>query len=177
MRKFALLAGILISIVSIGRGTTFEHKQVPKPWHDETSFAGWKSYNLDNPPQIRVIKRSGLQLSLPHVKYGWPYAYQWSGVKKTFLYNVGQLPLLSLKVGTLQPGSYAHFEVHVLDSKGTDVKGLRSTTLTNVGVATLDLSKSLDPASYTLEVVLIVGGDNAGCSATYEWMRGSGLPQ
>ena len=66
---------------------------------------------------------------------------------------------------------YAHLDVDVLDDKGKAVKTLRSPTLTSPGVSAINLRESLDPAVYQLRVRMIVGGPNAGCSASYDWLR------
>jgi hypothetical protein len=62
-------------------------------------------------------------------------------------------------------------DIDVLDASGSAVKTLRTSTLNDPGVSTLDLGTVLDPAIYSLRLRLIVGGPNSGCCATYKWVR------
>lgn len=83
--------------------------------------------------------------------------------------DIGKYPFLTANVSELL-GGYAHMDIDVLDSAGKAVKTLRSSTLQAGGLSFVNLRESLDPAIYTLQLRLIVGGSNEGCWATYDWV-------
>lgn len=147
-----------------------DHDFITPGWHDEMSTPKyWSPLGIEN--QAKVIETGGgvMTLQLPHVPAGWPYSYQWSGVTRDMRVDIAKYPVLMARVPWIQ--GYAHMDIEVLDFRGKAIKGFRSTTLTSPGIAEIDLSKSLDPATYVLRLRLIVGGPNEGCSAAYDWVR------
>ena len=140
-------------------------------WHDElNSVKLWKPLAIENKPKVSVPVAGALRMDLAKVPAGWPYEYQWSGVTRDAMVDVGRFPFLSANVSLLL-GGYAHMDIDVLDVAGNAVKHFRSSTLQAGGLTFIDLSTSLDPAIYRLRLRLIVGGSNEGCYATYTWVR------
>jgi hypothetical protein len=145
--------------------------KAPLPFADSMkSVTPWSVYNRDRTPEITATK-AGLKMVLGAVPSAWPYEYQWSGVKRTIRLDVARNGRIVADVSQVGKGSYAHLELAVLDASGKEVKILRSASLNEPGQISFDLTKSLDPALYTLSLRLIVGGANAGASATYRWLR------
>ena len=147
---------------------------------------------MENRARVDFVRLGDVRLSLGQVPANWPYAYQWSGLKRDLRVEVDRYPVLMALVTHVQ--GYAHLDIDVLDANGRAVRTLRSSTL-NVstlpkaaagsglegprsskpeilsGVVEADLGKELLPGTYRLQVRLIVGGDNSGCSAEYHWLR------
>ena len=161
-------------------------------WHDEFSrLRDWRALDMDNRARAELISSHSLRLSLGPTPPKWPYAYQWSGLKRDVTADVARYPVVMAFVGHIH--GYAHLDIDVLDAEGHPVKTMRSSTLNidaiprpacagfpgpasrpveiESGVVVADLSKELLPATYSLEVRLIVGGPNAGCYAMYHWLR------
>jgi hypothetical protein len=130
----------------------------------------WTPLSVGNPIKTSIPFAGALRLDLKQVASGWPYEYQWGGAFQRLKVDIARFPVLCAKVSQLL-GGYAHMDVDVLNAAGEPVKSLRSSTLQAGGVTAIDLSSDLDPAVYTLEVRLMVGGSNAGCWATYNWVR------
>jgi hypothetical protein len=155
----------LLPLLIVGAAAIAEQR----PWVDDLNKPSqWSVYGEGNPAKIETSKRGVLKLSLGHVVYGWPYEYQWSGIHRHVALNVRLFPILEATLSQVQPGSYAHLELSVLDRDGHAVKSLRSETLIKPGVITWDLGSQLDPATYEVDLRLIVGGANEGCSVTYD---------
>lgn len=146
------------------------HPVIPVGRHDELWAArAWGPLAMENKAHVSVPKHGRLFLWLDHVPEGWPYTFQWSGVTRDARVDLARFPVLMARVEQVK--GYAHLDIDVLDAAGKSVKTLRSSTLNDPGISTIDLSKALDPAVYSLRLRLIVGGDNTGCSATYDWVR------
>ncbi len=140
-----------------------------RAWHDDfRRVSYWNVYGTGNPAKIECLRPHGMRLSLNHVPFGWPYTYQWSGARQEVELDIRRFPILKTNLSDVEGGSYAHLEISVLDGFGKAVKNFRSETFTHSGLITWDLGKLLDPAVYTVDLRLIVGGDNAGCSVTYD---------
>jgi hypothetical protein len=147
------------------------HPPITVGWHDEMNDARvWSPSNVENKARVSVPTRGAVRLDLGQVPEGWPYEYQWSGITRRATVDLARFPYLSAWVSHLL-GGYAHMDIDVLDAKGKAVKGFRSSTLKAGGITAIDLSTVLDPAIYTLQIRLIVGGSNQGCWATYDWVR------
>ena len=84
--------------------------------------------------------------------------------------NIAKYPYLGAQVTDIYAG-YAHMDIDVLDADGKPYKTIRSNTLQSPGISFVNLKDHLDPATYNLQLRLIVGGPNSGCSATYNWIR------
>lgn len=139
-------------------------------WCDELNSTGyWSPLAMENQARINVPYPGFVLLSLGHVPDNWPYTFQWSGISQDAQVDVARFPVLMARVQWVQ--GYAHMDIDVLDARGKAVRTLRSSTLNGPGLSKIDLSQVLDPASYRLRLRLIVGGDNSGCSATYDWVR------
>ena len=139
-------------------------------WNDElNSVRGWKALEVENRPSISQPKRGAVLLSLSPKGADWPYEFQWSGITRDAKVDIARFPVLTARVRDVH--GYAHLDIEVLDAEGKALKGFRSTTVTTEGLSTIDLGQSLDPAVYTLRLRLIVGGPNAGCDVTYDWVR------
>jgi hypothetical protein len=134
------------------------------------SVVPWTIYNRDRAPAM-TITRKGLKMTLGHVPAGWPYEYQWSGARRTIKLDVAHYGRLVADVPAVSPGSYAHLELSILDAQGKEAKNLRSESVTEPGQIDFDLSTQLVPATYTIDLRLIVGGRNEGASVTYRWVR------
>ncbi|MEZ0326333.1 MAG: hypothetical protein ACAH95_10545 [Fimbriimonas sp.] len=161
-----LIASLLTSPVLSQRPS-----EVPTGFRDEMrSLVPWTIYNKERPPAMTVTSK-GIKMTLPHVPEGWPYAYQWSGARRKITLDVARYGRLVADVPEITKGSYAHFEIAVLDAKDQEVKGFRSESVTEPGQIQFDLSTQLLPATYRLDVRLIVGGSNEGASATYRWVK------
>jgi hypothetical protein len=145
------------------------------PFRDEMrSVVPWSVYNKDRAPSMTITGK-GLKITLSSVPKGWPYEYQWTGARRKAQIDVSRFGRLVADVPEVSKGSYAHFEIGILDAKGREVKALRSASVTEPGQIDFDLSAQLLPAIYTMDIRLIVGGSNTGASATYRWVRA--LPQ
>jgi len=169
-----MIASFVFAVALLQRQSQATAEPMPGPtivvgWQDELdSPSRWEPLAMEN--QARVIAPPGvLILSLGHVPDNWPYTYQWSGVTQDASVDVARFPVLMAKVNWVQ--GYAHMDIDVLDAQDRAVKTLRSSTLNGQGISTVDLVGSLDPAYYRLRLRLIVGGDNAGCAAIYDWVR------
>ena len=139
-------------------------------WHDELVTASrWTPLNLDNKANVKLEERGCLKLSLDHVPANWPWTFQWSGLSQDAHVDIARFPVLMAHV--VQVHGYAHMDIEVLDAHGKSIRTLRTSTVNNPGMSTIDFSGVLDPAVYSLRLSLIVGGDNSGCSATYHWVR------
>ncbi|MDR3689264.1 MAG: hypothetical protein P4L46_07795 [Fimbriimonas sp.] len=160
-------------------------------WHDELRNVNrWRPLDMDNKAKCEIIAAGNVRLSLGHVPEGWPYGFQWSGLKRNVTADVARFPVLMAFVGPVR--GYAHLDVDVLDADGKAVKTIRSNTV-NVtavkrssmpgmegansdrfqvpaGVLQCELAKELLPATYSMQIRMIVGGGNGGCSATYHWI-------
>lgn len=138
-------------------------------WNDEFDYVEpWRVLESSN--KAGVVSEVGhSKLVLGPVPEGWPYEYQWSGIQREVRIDVAQYPYLIAKVDNVL--GYAHVDIDVLDAAKNPVKGLRASTLQTSGLSWIDLSQELDPAVYTLRIRLIVGGSNAGCSVSYDWLR------
>lgn len=155
-----------------GQGTTDQLREptVVVGWCDELNSATyWSPLAMENQARVNVPYPGYVLLSLGHVPDNWPYAYQWSGISQDAQVDVARFPVLMARVQWVQ--GYAHMDIDVLDARGKAVKTLRSSTLNERGLSKIDLSQTLDPGTYRLRLRLIVGGDNSGCSATYDWVR------
>lgn len=141
-------------------------------WHDELNDPlRWSDLAMDNKARLNEPSEGRFILSLGHVPANWPYEFQWSGVSQDAFDSIDRFPVLMARVEYVQPGSYAHMDIDVVDSSGKAVKTFRSSTLRGPGLSTIDFTGQLDPAFYHLRLRLIVGGDNVGCAATYDWVR------
>lgn len=139
-------------------------------WQDELNrVEDWSPLAMLNQARAITPLPGILVLSLDRVPSDWPYTYQWSGVTRDAQVDIAQFPVLMARV--LWVKGYAHMDIDVLDAHGKAVKTLRSGTVNGPGMSTIDLSTVLDPAYYSLRLRLIVGGDNSGCTATYDWVR------
>lgn len=139
-------------------------------WRDEMNIRNsWRPLDVDNKPVVTFPKHGAMRLALGKVPNDWPYTYQWSGVRRRAVVDIARYPYLSASVTDLQ--GYAHMDIEVLDAAGKNVKGFRSSTLQADGVCYVDLTGQLDPAVYTMEIRLIIGGPNEGCRGTYNWVR------
>jgi len=153
----------------VGQEGDVRHPAIVVGWNDELdSVDRWAPLGVANQARANVPFRGTMLLSLGHVPADWPYTYQWSGVTQDAWVDVGLFPMLMARVPWVQ--GYAHMDIDVLDEEKV-VKTIRSTTLNGPGISSIDLRTQLDPATYHLRLRLIVGGDNAGCSATYDWVR------
>ena len=156
-----------------------EKKQANWPlevgWHDELdNSSNWKHLIIDNKPKLAVPNPGTLRLTLGQVPAGWPYEYQWSGVTRRVQIDIAKTLFLGAYVCEL-PAGYAHMDIDVLDAVGKPIKTIRINTLQNPGVSFVNLRDSLEPGTYNLQLRLIVGGPNSGCSATYDWIRFSDM--
>jgi hypothetical protein len=172
----SIIAALLICLGSapIDRPGQGEGASSPKfisvGWNDELNHPDrWSPLSIDNKAKVEASKKGRLTLSLGQRPADWPYTYQWSGVQQKLHVDLARFPVVAARLN--QVTGYAHLDIDVLDAAGKVVKGFRSTTLDGPGVVWTDLSKSLDPAIYTLNLRLIVGGDNSGCSVAYDWVR------
>ena len=129
----------------------------------------WRPLEVENKPTVTFPKHGAMRLELGKVPTDWPYTYQWSGVRRRATVDISRYPFLSARVADLH--GYAHLDIDVLDAAGKKVKGIRSSTLQADGVSFVDLTSQLDPATYTLEIRLIIGGPTDGCWGTYNWVR------
>jgi hypothetical protein len=167
-----LLAGLVLSPVPTQHRS--QSHAVTGVFRDEMrSLVPWNIYNTDRSPSMTITSK-GLKVTLGHVPDGWPYAYQWSGARRTIQLDVAHYPRLVADVPEVSSGSYAHFELSVLDANDREVKNLRSASVTEPGQIDFDLSKDLLPAIYKIDLRLIVGGSNNGASVTYRWVRAIG---
>ncbi len=163
---------LLFCSVSINRHPVETTQSGPIGWHDEMNRQyEWTHLSSSNKPDLDWSKPGFLGLTLHHVPRGWPYQYQWSGVTKTVEINVVENPILSAHVSELK--GYAHLDIDVLDDKGKTLIQLRSNTLQSPGTCSVKLGEHVFPGTYSFRIRLIVGGPNEGCSATYDWIRGT----
>ncbi len=176
MNIFAFLMPPLIGLtpqVTQGQfpGTTKDHRRtVFVGWHDEMdSRSNWSTLDMQNKAFVAQPIPGTVFLGLDRVPANWPYSYQWSGVTQVANVDVARYPILMSRVRQVQ--GYAHLDIDVLGPKGEVINTLRSATLNNPGLSTIDLSQVLAPAFYRLRLRLIVGGPNEGCCATYDWVR------
>ena len=131
--------------------------------------SSWQPLNMENKAFVEQPVPGKLFLGLAQVPPSWPYTFQWSGLSQNLSLDVAHYPVLIAKVD--QVHGYAHMDIDVLDSAGHATRTLRSSTLNAPGLSEIDLGKELEPAVYRLQFRIIVGGENSGCSATYDWVR------
>ena len=166
-----------MTILSLLLGSTLLPVAVQSPlppitvgWSDEMNIRNsWRHLEIDHKPTMTFPKHGAMRLELSKVPSDWPYTYQWSGVRQRAVVDIVHFPFLTSSVTDLQ--GYAHMDIDVLDAAGKKVKGFRSSTLQSDGVSFVDLAGQLDPAAYTMEIRLIIGGPNEGCRGTYNWVR------
>lgn len=146
------------------------HPTILAGWDDElTDSRTWAPLDMENKAHVAAEERHRFTLWLDHVPQGWPYTFQWSGISKEARVDVAKFPVLMARVGPVK--GYAHMDIDVLDAAAKAVKTLRTSTLNGPGLSTIDLTSALDPAVYHFALRLIVGGDNSGCSAEFNWVR------
>lgn len=164
-----------MAILSLLLGILPVAAQSPLPpikvgWSDEMNIRNsYLHLEIDRKPTMTFPRHGAMRLELGKVPSDWPYTYQWSGVRQRAVVDIARFPFLTASVTDLQ--GYAHMDIDVLDAAGRKVKGFRSSTLQSNGVSYVDLTAQLDPAVYTLEIRLIIGGPNNGCRGTYNWVR------
>jgi hypothetical protein len=162
-----LIASVLVALQGV---SPFQQHAILVGWADELDQPGrWSPLGVLNQARLNVAEPGKLLLSLGQVPTDWPYTYQWGGFAQDATVDVARFPVLMARV--LWVVGYAHMDIDVLDGNGKAVKTIRSSTLNGPGISTIDLSGALDPATYHLRLRLIVGGQNSGCSATYDWVR------
>jgi len=145
------------------------HYSIPVGWHDELErSSNWGPLNMENKAQV-IAPPGTLLLTLGHVPANWPYTYQWSGVTQDANVDLATYPVLMAKANYVF--GYAHMDIDVLDGRGQVEQTLRSSTLNAPGLSSVDLGASLKPGQYHLRLRLIVGGQNEGCAAIYDWVR------
>ena len=173
VRSLVTLAAICtIFALASQRPGAFDPKNptIQVGWNDELNDARtWAPPAMENRAHVAAEPRGQLTLWLNHVPNGWPYTFQWRGLSKEARVDVAKFPVLMARVGPVK--GYAHMDIDVLDASGKAVKTLRTSTLNGPGLSTIDLKTALDPAVYHFALRLIVGGDNSGCSAVYNWVR------
>lgn len=169
--SYTMLESILFCAFAAGGQHPASHS-AQFGWHDELNRQyEWTHLATSNKPDLDWSKPGLLGMTLHHVPRGWPYQYQWSGVTKTVEINVAENPILSARVSELK--GYAHLDIDVLDGHNKILLQLRSNTLQSPGICSVKLSERIFPGTYSFRIRLIVGGPNEGCSATYDWIRGS----
>ncbi|MBS1705370.1 MAG: hypothetical protein JST40_05820 [Armatimonadetes bacterium] len=171
MRLF-LAWGVAVGLLTVGSATRpgTPTAQIQAGWSDEFFYESlWHPLGIINQANVTLPKPGRLKLSLNKVPADWPYQYQWSGVTRDIMVDIGRFPFLIASVPEVN--GYAHLDIDVLNAKLEPVKGFRSTTTQAAGCVFIDLGANLDPAIYRLRLRLIVGGSNDGCSVTYYWVR------
>lgn len=139
-------------------------------WNDEMQvLSAWSPLGIQNRPQVWRTEEGTLALRLPQVPDGWPYAYQWSGLSREAIVDLGRYPVLLAKVETIAPG-YAHLEIEEHDVEGKVVRSRRTPTLTSAGMIQFDLGDEAKNVR-RLTLRLIVGGPNEGAMVAYRWVR------
>lgn len=139
-------------------------------WQDEMEvLSAWHPLPVGNKPQVWRREEGGLGLRLPQVPDGWPYQYQWSGVTREAIVDLGKYPVLLVKVDAVSPG-YAHLDIEERDNMGHAVRGKRTPALTGPGLIKLDLGDDAKNVR-RLTLRLIVGGPNEGAMVAYRWVR------
>ena len=150
--------------------------QVAKPiapvavgWNDEMEvLSAWRDLRTSNKPQVIRREEGGLALRLPQVPDRWPYQYQWSGLTREAVVDLGKYPVLLAKVDAVS--GYAHLDLEERDVDGNPVRGRRTPGLTTPGIIRLDLGDEARNVR-RLTLRMIVGGPNEGASAAYRWVR------
>ena len=149
--------------------TQIAARSAPVGWNDEMDvLSAWTYLAIGNRPQIWRREGGGMGLRLPQVPDEWPYQYQWSGVTREAIVDLGKYPVLLAKVDELH--GYAHLDLEERDNEGKAVRGKRSPTLTAPGIIRFDLGDEAKNVR-RLTLRLIVGGPNEGASAVYRWIR------
>lgn len=159
-----------ISLLNLAQPVQGEPRSIVLGWHDEfDSRRSWAHLAVENKAKAAQLAKGTIHLWLEHVPSNWPYEFQWSGVTRQVRNDIGGFPILMTRVTELQ--GYTHLDIDALDNEGQTLKTFRSPTLTSPGVSSLDLSRELPPKLTKLRIRMIVGGSNAGCSVTYDWLR------
>lgn len=141
---------------------------LPVGWNDEMiTLSSWRDLG-GNRPQSWLREGGGLALRLPQVPDGWPYQYQWGGVTREAIVDLGRYPVLLARVDDVH--GYAHLDLEERATDGTPVRGRRTGALTAPGLIRFDLGDEAKNAR-RLTLRLIVGGPNEGATATYRWVR------
>jgi hypothetical protein len=148
---------------------------------------------MENKPLVTADAPGSMTLTLATVPTGWPYSFQWSGVTRNIVADIGRYPVLMAYVPEVGPGSYAHLEVedqsiNTIPGR-TDVDAFphaaavprpaappakrvaRGTTITAPGLSVVDLGALWGPSARHMQIRLITGGKNEGASCTYSWVR------
>ena len=139
-------------------------------WNDEMDTrSSWSPLRVENKAFVATPTNGTLFLGLDQVPPNWPYQYQWSGVSQDAYVDLAKFPVLQARL--LQVQGYAHLDIDVVDPDGHVSNTLRTTTLNNEGISTLDFRGSLKPGYYHFRLRLIIGGQNSGCCSTFDWVR------
>src|SRR5512138_348709 len=118
---FAIVACTLLCLA--GQHHVAQHGQSDRPargpvhigWHDEFGSAqAWDALNVENKAHVKLESPGNLVLSLGQVPSGWPYTFQWSGLKRNVHADIGRHPVLMAYVERIQ--GYAHLDIDVLDA-------------------------------------------------------------
>ena len=140
-------------------------------WQDDMRDAHrWSSVSASMPVELSA-GTSGLEMSLPHVPPGFPFAYQWSGITRKAVVDLGRFPVLMARVSRMRSGSYAHIEVYERAYDGTLFRSARGSTLRGPGITSLDLGDTWGRDARRVEIRLIVGGPLEGAACEYAWVR------
>lgn len=157
-------------VATLHQGASQRSPVVAVGWNDEMeTVSAWRDLPGGNRPQVWRREEGGLALRLPQVPDRWPYEYQWSGVTREAIVDLGKYPVLLANVGAVGPG-YAHLEIEERDVNGKAVRGWRTPTRTDAGLIKLDLGDAAKNVR-RLYLRLIVGGPNEGASVAYRWVR------
>jgi hypothetical protein len=141
-------------------------------WQDELNNPSkWQPLGLENAADVFAERPGAVTLRLPHVPVGWPYTYQWSGITRTAVVDLGRYPVLVACVTKVQRNSYAHLDVEERDYFGKPVRIERTSTLVEPGLSVLDCGDIWGRDVRRLTLRLIVGGANEGASCEYAYVR------
>lgn len=165
-----MFGGLVLFAALASTQRSHVHRPVVIGWHDEfNDVRSWRPLDVDNKAYVTSLKPGTVHLWLERVPSDWPFAFQWSGVTREAPVDIERFPILLARVTTVQ--GYAHMDIDVLNHEGQAIKTVRSSTLVSPGVSEVDLSRDLALNDHNVRVRLIVGGENTGCSATYDWVR------
>lgn len=163
-----LIAALTLASVPVDT----DRRTIVVGWHDELNDSSqWRPLEVDNKPDVFSRTRGEISLRLPQVPSGWPYEYQWSGLTREAIVDIGKYPIMVARVSAIKVSSYAHMDVEELNTEKKAAWVQRSSTLLSPGLSFADLSEGGKKGVRRLQIRLIVGCPNEGGENSFSWVR------
>ena len=142
-------------------------------WHDEMNRVDqWTPLPAPNSAAVAAPTPGQMELSLEPKPAGFPYSYQWGGVRQIAAVDLDRYPVMAVQAPRVGPHAYWDVGVGLVKPGGEVIPTLKSKSETKGGLQFVDVGAAGLKGEQQLEIRLHVGGSIKGYEvADYDWVR------